>query len=59
CEILRGQFIVVTPMLYTVQRAGSLDKLDAFRASVRDVEKIYVLALSGVVGISRGYKFIR
>ncbi|ECY6241448.1 acetolactate synthase small subunit [Salmonella enterica subsp. enterica serovar Bredeney] len=39
-EIFRGQIIDVTPTLYTVQLAGTSDKLDAFLASLRDVAKI-------------------
>lgn len=35
-EIFRGQIIDVTPTLYTVQLAGTSDKLDAFLASLRD-----------------------
>ena len=32
-EIFRGQIIDVTPSIYTVQLAGTSDKLDAFLAS--------------------------
>ncbi|ECC3211242.1 acetolactate synthase small subunit [Salmonella enterica subsp. diarizonae] len=58
-EIFRGQIIDVTPMLYTVQLAGTSDKLDAFLASLRDVAKIVEVARSGVVGLSRGDKIMR
>lgn len=49
-EIFRGQIIDVTPTLYTVQLAGTSDKLDAFLASLREVAKIVEVARSGVVG---------
>ncbi|KGB02183.1 MULTISPECIES: acetolactate synthase small subunit [Leclercia] len=58
-EIFRGQIIDVTPSIYTVQLAGTSDKLDAFLASVRDVAKIVEVARSGVVGLSRGDKVMR
>ena len=54
-----GQLIDVTPSLYTVQLAGTSDKLDAFLASIRDVAKIVEVARSGVVGLSRGDKIMR
>ena len=54
-----GQVIDVTPSLYTVQLAGTSDKLDAFLASIRDVAKIVEVARSGVVGLSRGDKIMR
>lgn len=57
-EIFRGQIIDV-PTLYTVQLAGTSDKLDAFLASLRDVAKIVEVARSGVVGLSRGDKIMR
>ena len=58
-DIFRGQIIDVTPSIYTVQLAGTSDKLDAFLASVRDVAKIVEVARSGVVGLSRGDKVMR
>ena len=57
-EIFRGQIIDVTPSIYTVQLAGTSDKLDAF-ASLRDVARIVEVARSGVVGLSRGDKIMR
>jgi len=58
-DIFRGQIIDVTPSIYTVQLAGTSDKLDAFLASVRDVAKIVEVARSGIVGLSRGEKIMR
>ncbi len=58
-EIFRGSIIDVTPSVYTVQLAGTSDKLDAFLATIRDVAKIVEVARSGVVGLSRGDKIMR
>jgi len=58
-EIFRGQIVDVTATLYTVQLAGTSDKLDAFLASIRDVAEIVEVARSGVVGVSRGDKIMR
>ena len=58
-EIFRGQIIDVTPSIYTVQLAGTSDKLDAFLASLRDVARIVEVVRSGVVGLSRGDKIMR
>ena len=55
-EIFRGQIIDV---IYTVQLAGTSDKLDAFLATLREVAKIVEVARSGVVGLSRGDKIMR
>ena len=58
-EIFRGQIIDVTPTLYTVQLAGTSDKLDAFLNSVREVAEIVEVARSGIVGVSRGDRIMR
>ena len=58
-EIFRGQIIDVTPSIYTVQLAGTSDKLDAFLGTLREVAKIVEVARSGVVGLSRGDKIMR
>ncbi|MNC29238.1 Acetolactate synthase isozyme 3 small subunit [compost metagenome] len=58
-EIFRGQIIDVTPTLYTVQLAGTSDKLDAFLNTIREVAKIVEVARSGIVGVSRGDKIMR
>ncbi|PPS57944.1 acetolactate synthase small subunit, partial [Pantoea sp. BRM17] len=49
----------VTPTLYTVQLAGTSDKLDAFLNSVREVAEIVEVARSGIVGVSRGERIMR
>jgi len=55
-DIFRGQIVDVTSSLYTVQLAGTNDKLDAFigavEAQVREVVR------SGVSGIARGEKVL-
>ncbi|CAJ0991235.1 acetolactate synthase small subunit [Pantoea sp. Nvir] len=58
-EIFRGQIIDVTPMLYTVQLAGTSYKLDAFLKTVREVAEILEVARSGIVGVSRGDRIMR
>jgi acetolactate synthase-1/3 small subunit len=58
-EIFRGQIVDVTPSLYTVQLAGTSDKLDAFLSTVREVAEIVEVARSGVVGVARGERIMR
>ncbi|WP_380182031.1 acetolactate synthase small subunit [Kalamiella sp. sgz302252] len=58
-EIFRGQIVDVTPSLYTVQLAGTSDKLDAFLNTVREVAEIVEVARSGVVGVARGERIMR
>ncbi len=58
-DIFRGQIVDVTSSLYTVQLAGTSDKLDAFLNSVREVAEIIEVARSGVVGVARGDRIMR
>ncbi|MEH0874996.1 acetolactate synthase small subunit [Pectobacterium cacticida] len=58
-DIFRGQIVDVTASLYTVQLAGTSDKLDAFLNAVREVAEIVEVARSGIVGVSRGDKIMR
>ncbi|CAO95790.1 acetolactate synthase small subunit [Erwinia tasmaniensis] len=58
-DIFRGQIVDVTPSLYTVQLAGTSDKLDAFLGTVRDVAEIVEVARSGIVGVARGDRIMR
>ncbi|WP_067706835.1 MULTISPECIES: acetolactate synthase small subunit [unclassified Erwinia] len=58
-EIFRGQIVDVTPSLYTVQLAGTSEKLDAFLSAVRDVAEIVEVVRSGVVGVARGERIMR
>ncbi|MGL4268869.1 MAG: acetolactate synthase small subunit [Plesiomonas sp.] len=57
-DIFRGQIIDVTGSLYTVQLAGTSDKLDAFLSAVKEHTDIVEVARSGVVGISRGERSV-
>ncbi|MFL1915075.1 acetolactate synthase small subunit [Plesiomonas shigelloides] len=57
-DIFRGQIVDVTGTLYTVQLAGTSDKLDAFLAAVKEHTDIVEVARSGVVGISRGERSV-
>ncbi len=56
-DIFRGQIVDVGPTIYTIQIAGTSDKLDAFLESVGDAAIIEVVR-SGVSGISRGEKVL-
>ena len=56
-DIFRGQIIDVGPNVYTIQLAGTSDKLDAFVAAMAEVEILEVVR-SGVAGISRGEKVL-
>jgi acetolactate synthase-1/3 small subunit len=56
-DIFRGQIIDVGPTVYTVQLAGTSDKLDAFLHAVGDAAVLEVVR-SGVSGIARGEKVL-
>ncbi|NLS12364.1 acetolactate synthase small subunit [Vibrio sp. SM6] len=58
-DIFRGQIVDVTASQYTVQLAGSGDKLDAFLAALSEVTDVIEVARSGVVGIARGERALR
>ena len=58
-DIFRGQIVDVTASLYTVQLAGTSDKLDAFLNAVREVAEIVEVARSGIVGVARGDRIMR
>lgn len=58
-DIFRGQIVDVTSTLYTVQIAGSSEKLNAFLNAIRDVAEIAEVARSGIIGVSRGEKMMR
>ena len=57
-EIFGGNIIDVTPMSFVMEMVGNSDKLDAFLETVADIEDVEVVR-SGVLGISRGEKFLR
>ena len=58
-DIFRGHIIDVTPTLYTVQIAGTSEKLDAFLSMMKEVADIVEVARSGVIGMSRGEQIMR
>ncbi|KGD70560.1 acetolactate synthase 3 regulatory subunit [Tatumella morbirosei] len=57
-DIFRGQIVDVSASLYTVQLAGTSDKLDAFLNTLRGVTDIVEVVRSGVIGLSRGERTI-
>nr|WP_086939765.1 acetolactate synthase small subunit [Thaumasiovibrio occultus] len=58
-DIFRGQIVDVTASQYTVQLAGTSDKLDAFLKALAEVTDIIEVARSGVVGIARGERALK
>ncbi len=56
-DIFRGQIVDVTSSVYTVQLAGTSDKLDAFIGTIGDAQVLEV-ARTGVSGIARGEKVL-
>ena len=54
-DIFRGQIVDVTSSVYTVQLAGTTDKLDAFIEAIGAAQILEVVR-SGVTGIARGEK---
>lgn len=56
-DIFRGQIVDVSPNLYTVQLAGTTDKLDSFIQAIGPASILEVVR-SGVTGIARGDKVL-
>lgn len=56
-DIFRGQIVDVGASVYTVQLAGTSDKLDAFMVAVGE-SNILEVVRSGVSGIARGEKVL-
>ncbi|KAA0690455.1 acetolactate synthase small subunit [Halopseudomonas laoshanensis] len=56
-DIFRGQIVDVTSSVYTVQLAGTSDKLDSFIEAVGPTTVIEVVR-TGVSGIARGEKVL-
>jgi len=56
-DIFRGQIVDVTSSVYTVQLAGTSDKLDAFIHAIGQ-DQVLEVARSGVSGIARGDKVL-
>ena len=56
-DIFRGQIVDVGATIYTIQLAGTADKLDAFLESIAETSILEVVR-SGVSGIARGEKVL-
>lgn len=56
-DIFRGQIVDVTGSVYTVQLAGTTDKLDAFIGAIGE-DHILEVVRTGVSGIARGEKVL-
>lgn len=56
-DIFRGQIVDVTHNAYTIQLAGTSDKLDAFLRALSETAVLEVVR-SGVSGLSRGEKVL-
>ena len=56
-DIFRGQIIDVTQNTYTIQLAGTSEKLDAFLRAIPEASVMEVVR-SGVSGLSRGEKVL-
>jgi acetolactate synthase-1/3 small subunit len=57
-DIFRGQIVDVGPNVYTIQLAGTTEKLDSFVAAIPEADVLEVVR-SGVAGIARGEKVLR
>jgi acetolactate synthase-1/3 small subunit len=57
-DIFRGQIVDVGPEVYTIQLAGTTEKLDSFVAAMPGADILEVVR-SGVAGIARGEKVLR
>ncbi|MDO6618829.1 MULTISPECIES: acetolactate synthase small subunit [unclassified Shewanella] len=58
-DIFRGQIVDVTASLYTIQMAGTSEKIDAFISALAEVTKVIEVSRSGVVGLARGEKVMK
>ncbi|WP_257275023.1 MULTISPECIES: acetolactate synthase small subunit [unclassified Endozoicomonas] len=56
-DIFRGQIVDVTSSVYTIQLAGTQDKLDGFIAAIGQTQVLEVVR-SGTTGIARGEKVL-
>ena len=55
-DIFRGQIVDITPKLYTIQLAGSSEKLNAFIETIKQETSVEEIVRSGVISLSRGEK---
>lgn len=56
-DIFRGQIVDVTSTVYSIQLAGTSDKLDSFLEAIGN-SAVLEVARTGVTGISRGEKVL-
>jgi acetolactate synthase-1/3 small subunit len=56
-DIFRGQIVDVTSTVYSIQMAGTTDKLDSFLQAI-GTSAVLEVARTGVTGISRGEKVL-
>ena len=57
-DIFSGQIVDITPKLYTIQLAGSSEKLNAFIETIKQETSVEEIVRSGVISLSRGEKNI-
>ncbi len=57
-DIFRGQIVDVTPKSYTIQLAGTKDKIDAFVKAIKEESQILEIVRSGLISLARGEKNI-
>lgn len=55
-DIFRGQIVDITPKQYTIQMAGTSEKINAFIEAVKQETTIIEIVRSGVVSLARGEK---
>ena len=55
-DIFRGQIVDITPKQYTIQLAGTSEKLNAFVETVKAETTIIEIVRSGVISLARGEK---
>ncbi|WP_330927210.1 acetolactate synthase small subunit [Candidatus Sororendozoicomonas aggregata] len=56
-DIFRGQIVDVTSQVYTIQLAGTSDKLDGFIETMNETQILEVVR-SGLIGIARGERML-
>lgn len=57
-DIFRGQIVDITPKQYTIQLAGTSEKLNAFIEAVKAETTIIEIVRSGVISLARSEKTI-
>lgn len=57
-DIFRGQIVDITANSYTVQVAGTSEKLNAFLHTISEVTEVVEIVRSGIIGMSRGERIM-